>query len=854
MKILNKLAIKNLKLNRKRTISTIIGIILSTALICAVSTIATSFRESLIRYTVSETGYYHIELSDVGNDDYESLKNNRDIKDIKVVNELGYSILPNSQNEYKPYLRIVSMDKKDFEGLSFKLIEGRFPQNENEIVISDYIKSNGKVTYNIGDKISLNIGERKTLDGYELNSNNSYVENEEKLVDTYQKEFVVVGIIERPNYSFENYNIPGYTTITTNIDSNNKKLYISLNNPKNYKEDIAQILGVSDYTEIENFDKVKFENYSINEELLRWEVFAVSDNTLSMLYAVVGVVIFIIIFTSVFCIKNSFAIATTEKIKMYGMLASVGTTKKQIRQNVLFEAMILGIIAIPLGIILGIFASYILIRIMNYLLLDLENLMVLKISILSIVISVILGFITIYLSARSSAKKASKVSPIENLRNSNEIKINSKKLKTSKIIKIFFGIGGVLANKNLKRNRKKYRTTVISLAVSIAIFITMSSFIYYAFGSTNLYYKNFDYNVVITGNSTNKLTQTNIDNINSLDNIQEKHYAYYSKIPFIVTDLEKVEYKDAIRDDMYMYYENENEADTNFYNNEKYVSLTIIALDDESFEKYAKKIGADYEKIKDKAILSDTVRYIDDNGKTIERRIYNFKEKDVLKGQYKNNEYEIEIGNVTNIMPYGYEQYNFNGGVIVLNYNLYNKIFDFYLEKISIQSNNSENLVENIKKLNLDVYINNYDEMVKSQKSIYLLISIFLYGFIIVITLIGVTNIFNTITSNMELRQKEFAMLKSIGMTKKEFNRMINLETIMYSSKSLIYGIILGLIGTFAIYKAFAIKLDSGLYIPYGAIVISILAVFILVFLIMKYSITKINKQNIIETIRKENI
>ena len=135
-----------------------------------------------------------------------------------------------------------------------------------------------------------------------------------------------------------------------------------------------------------------------------------------------------------------------------------------------------------------------------------------------------------------------------------------------------------------------------------------------------------------------------------------------------------------------------------------------------------------------------------------------------------------------------------------------------------------------------------------------LVINIYLYGFITVITLIGVTNIFNTITSNMELRQKEFAMLKSIGMTRREFNNMINLETIFYSTKALIYGIIFGLIGTFAMYKAVAMKLDSGVYIPVIPIIISIIFVFILVFIIMRYSISKINKQNIIETIRKENI
>lgn len=106
----------------------------------------------------------------------------------------------------------------------------------------------------------------------------------------------------------------------------------------------------------------------------------------------------------------------------------------------------------------------------------------------------------------------------------------------------------------------------------------------------------------------------------------------------------------------------------------------------------------------------------------------------------------------------------------------------------------------------------------------------------------------------MELRQKEFAMLKSIGMTKKEFNRMINLETLFYSTKSLLYGIILGIIGSYFIHNAFGLRMMTKFNLPTNAITISIVFVFFLVYVIMRYSISKINKQNIIETIRKDNI
>lgn len=153
------------------------------------------------------------------------------------------------------------------------------------------------------------------------------------------------------------------------------------------------------------------------------------------------------------------------------------------------------------------------------------------------------------------------------------------------------------------------------------------------------------------------------------------------------------------------------------------------------------------------------------------------------------------------------------------------------------------------------IFIYDYEEIVRQFNAVMLIVGIFVYGFIGVISLIGLTNIFNTISTNMQLRSKEFASLKSIGMTKKEFNRMIRLESLMYGIKSLIIGIPLGVLGVFAIFSAFSKgSVPISFVFPWKAILISIAAVFIVVWLIMKYSISKVNKQNIIETIRNDNI
>lgn len=848
MNILNKLTIKNLKLNKKRSLGTIIGIILSVALICAVSNMVSSFRETLIQNAINESGYWHIRLYNVSNDKLKRLKLNKDIDNIYTISEDGYAKLDTIKNEYKPYLKFYGMNKETFNNLEFKLIKGRFPKNDNEIIISEHLNKNGKANLKIDDEITVNVGDRVTLeDDYVLNDSNPFDKGNEIIKTPNTKKYRVVGIIKRPDVSFEPTSAPAYTTITTSTKEDNFSAFISLKNPRD-KNSFVELLGARNYDEVVNMgiNNPRYD-YTLNNELLRWEALKFSDSTFSMLLSIAEVVIFIIIFTSVFCIRNSFAISTTEKMRMYGMLSSVGATKKQIKKSVLTEGFILGLIAIPIGIICGIIAVFVLLKIVNlllgeYLFNNIDG-MVFKVSFIAIIISIILGFVTIYFSAISSAKKASKVSPIDNLRNTNDIKISSKKLKTPKLIKNVFKTGGVLAYKNLKRSKKKYRTTVVSLTVSIFVFISMFTFINEGFKQSGNYYQNYDYNYRITFNNNSSMNE--INEIRNLDSVNASYLVYYAKSSILIDDISKINPEEPL----------ECEYDKNDKCIKKYARLNIILLDDSTFKSYVKKVKGNYDYLKDKGILIDMYRFYDNkNKREYEDRIYTYKSGDTIDSKLLNGDnISINVGMVSNIMPYGFENVYSNGGYIVLNNKYFNNI-DYYGCDLMIDSLNTEQLTNDI--LDIDSELNYYDmeDMAKAEKSIVIVISIFLYGFIGVITLIGVTNIFNTITSNMELRQKEFAMLKSVGMTKKEFNHMINLETLFYSSKSLIYGSILGIIGSYFVHRAFAGKIDTQFVLPYKAILICILFVFIVVYMIMKYSINKINRQNMIETIRKENI
>ena len=766
------------------------------------------------------------------------------------------------KNEDKPYLYLKAYSKGSIEKLGISLVEGRLPENDNEVVISSHIKSNGGVEYKIGDELDLNLGERIS-GGESLGQGVALedVENEE-FVPKSEKTYKIVGIIERTNFDVEPYRAHGYTVLTILSDkyvTNNLNVYVRYKNVKKHITTTAQIIGIDEQvmkritdpsngmiseSDAEAFGNAKY-SFSENDGLLRWENLEFNESTTNTLYAVSAVVIVIIV-TSVFCIKNSFEISITEKTRQYGMLASVGATSKQIKKNVLYEGLILGIIGIPVGILSGLVAIFILLKVISNILKDFSGIeFIYATSFLAIAISIVLASITIYLSARKSAKKASKISPIEAIRNTDDIKIKAKKLRSPKIIKRLFGVGGDISYKNLKRNRKKYRTTVISIIVSVLIFIAMSAFVQYAFDATSVYYKNYDYNLVINASESD---------INQLLEIAKNDTVKkYSIARQLVLDVSGKEL-------------------TNHYTNEKKSAdegigvinpdkekdcITIVAVGKEEYMRFLNKNGLKYEDVKDKVILNDSAKtYIDSKKAYSIYRIYDYKKGNHISANIDDKSIDLEIVAIVDSVPMGLQNDYYSNGMFIVS----DEFLDKYKTKddmnasLYVDSSAPSELEEIAKKSSGVKYVENIETMAKTQSAIWLVISIFLYGFIAVISLIGITNIFNTITTNMELRQKEFANLKSIGMTKKEFNRMIRLESVLYGGKALIIGIPIGIGLSYLLFKSFGIGYEMTYELPLKAIGISIIAVVVLIWVIMRFSLKKINKQNIIETIRKDNI
>lgn len=888
MKVLNELSIKDLKLNKKRSIVIIIGIILSTALICGVAGLVTSFQKTFVETSKRNSGNYHTIFYDVPKDELKYIEENRGVENYYLSEELGFSYIPNAKvttDEEKPYVNVISMDDNFLKNMAIDIKEGRLPENDSELAISTRINEKYKTNFKVGDTITLNVGELQLEDGTKLNKHNSYLNNtgeneeiqQEEIINSKAKTYKIVGIIERPETCIEPMEAPWFTTITKMQEIENKaNIAVLYTNPYDYvknTENINKMEKSENNTEPQyTFGGLrnKYKSYKydikINSELLAYEGANLSDETLKLIYGLGAFIMAIVLVSSVFVIRNGFAISITERLKQYGMLSSIGATKKQIKKSVYFEGFILGIIGIPLGILNGILAIYILVQVVNYILKDFvtnSSLLTYSISWSAIIVSIVVATITIWLSCKKSAKKASKVTPIEAIRSSEDVKLKAKKIKCPKIITKIFKTGGEIAYKNLKRSKKKYRTTVISIIVSVVIFIAISSFIEYGFKMSSAYYTEIDYDYVVYCNNNvspedkeeylkEKEKNTKIlADISNLADVDEYSINKYISLEMPMDDKHKAELTE------YGKYIKEH-----YLANVEIDTVNIVSLSKDEYNRYLKKIGGNYDSYKDGAILVDNNINNVENGKKAQGNMYNWKKGDTIQGKINNKDYSIKIIDKTEETVKGINNlYNTEATLIVSDEWLEKNIGDYETISMYAKTKDADKLDEEIEQYkqeknieDSEIRIFNIQENARAQNAVVLVISIFLYGFIGVITLIGVTNIFNTITTNMNLRKKEFAMLKSIGMTKKEFNRMIRLESIFYGVKSLIIGIPIGILLSYGMYNVFKDNMQMSYNLPLKAIIISIIFVSIIIGIIMKYSMNKINKQNIIETIRNDNI
>ena len=934
MNLMKTLTLKNLKLNRKRTIVTIVGIILATALLSALVTLVSSFQYSVIEYQKQKGGDFHVKFSGVKMSELSEFKNNRNIESTFETMGMGFAKLDGCKNEDKPYAYVMATDEAGFERGCFNLIEGRMAKNEDEIVIPRHLKTNGRIDIKVGDEITLDVGKRYDSNTESVISENCAYEHEaETLTDTVTKRYKVVGIMERPGYGMEDYSAAGYTFVTYSdelaaIDNGTKSeaseadttltVYSRYTQKALRNKDAvtADIIGVDEklFAKANNssvemsaeesdrflkeMENAKYDIY-INGFLISYECVFPIDGTFKALFTVATVVALIIILTSVYCIKNSFNISITEKIRQYGMLASVGATRRQIKSSVKTEAAMLGVVGIPVGTMSGILASLILVKVVNALSAGWLNFALsFHTSLPALILAVIMSIATIYFSATGSARRAAKVTPLEAIRNTKEIKIKSVKLKTPAIIGRIWGIGGVISYKNIKRNNKKYRTTVTSIVICSVTFIVISYFMSMAFSMVGMSYASADYNIGINMSCKKDIDIEKFSNL--LSGIEgAEDYLVGAGYDF---DVDKPEYTKEYGEYCRQVYDDSEDVSQ---------MVLITVLDDKSYDKYASDAG-----IKNAAAGAILVNkgtfdvYNENSSKYVkkEMELYKYKAGDTIECGYNvyddavdddnavegdtesstedNSGYvdeetinngvrktvDVTIAGVTDKVPTGYKGYG-NTTLLFMNQKGFESLwadgksnelkpghasYSAYVvaeNADEYQDTFEKETAENPEYSQISFYVSNLDKQMRDEKSLFTLLGVFAYGLIVVIALIGITNIINTLSTGMELRSREFATLRSIGMTDKQFAGMVRLESVFISVKALVIGVPLGILISYLLCVIMN-RMDSAIIYepPYKAIILCIVVVIMLIYAIMKLSMTKLRHNNIIETIKNENL
>nr|WP_285852367.1 FtsX-like permease family protein [Robertmurraya korlensis] len=856
------MTIRHLKKNKRRTLVTIIGVIISVAMVTAVMTLGASFLDLLKRQAISMDGEWHVVYKDVNKEQIEIIQSDKETKKLVLSSDLGYAPLEGSQNVYKPYLFVKAFSSDGFKQFPVTLSEGRLPENENEMVISDSIESNGKVSLKIGDQLTLPVGNRMFIDEsgtkveYDQQTSLQMTEGEisEELQNQVTREYTVVGVMKR--VSWEPTFSPGYTVITylddsrlDEIDQVNAVVVLEKVNKSLFKH--AEQLAKEN-----NISRVDF-----NSALLRYHGVTDNDGLNRTLYSLLAIIMSVIMIGSVALIYNAFAISVSERARHLGMLSSVGATKRQKRNSVFFEGIIIGLISIPIGLLSGIVGMGVTFWFINQFLegaLGVSEPLKVTITPYSMIGASVISMITIFISTFIPARKASKITAIDAIRQTSDIKLTSKAVKTSKWIRRMFGLEAEIGLKNLKRNKGRYRVTVFSLVISIVLFLSVSFFTDSLKKSLVLSQGGVNYDIQV---GADRVSETELADI--FGNIQALPDVTSSSVTRRL-DLTTLVEKEKVADEL--------KGTLKYEDGKAPYFLVLTGLDEESLKKYTDQVGIDVKPLTDpehiSGIVVDTITYQDgQTGKFIEASGIHAKVGESIKlmyDDYKAGEKipleDLEIAALTEQLPMG----GFSYGLGTLNIIVSNQVIDQLMNE-SIEGSVQPTLflkssdpmktqqeIEEMKKPNLSIF--NVYQSRQREEQMLMLLSVFTYGFIVLITAISIANIFNTISTGISLRKREFAMLKSVGMTEKGFNKMISYESIFYGLKALLYGLPISLGIMFLIYKGTMNTFTYPFWIPWGSLGICFVSVFVIVSSAMLYSIAKVKKDNIIEVLRQENI
>lgn len=885
MSITKKLALRHLKQNKTRSVLTVLGITISVVMLTVIFTCATSFAHYYGERAINTNGNWHFFVKT----DYESAKkyllSDSSLKDIGFEKDLSteeqsYKIYSDKAN----YIRTGTIYQGDAQYIKDTVTckyDGALPKSDNEIMVEQSLIKNNGLELKIGDEIKIAVGSRLKGDFVILPIKGNY-----QFGERFEKEkdetFKVVGILHDNEPTERGAIIRGMS----DLKSKNLVAYgkIKKVTPFSY----IKINGIYDkfgFTKKKRAFNVGENTGFLNSRL----AFSIDKNDLPQVLKLtaIGIVVFAVIFVSSFAmIYNSFALSVGEQIKYLGMLSSVGATRKQKKKTLYFEGAILGGIGIILGIVLGLLATFISQSAMNAKIMTImegynNNIKYsTHISLWVLCLIVILAALTVFVSIISPVQKAARITAIDAIRKTDEIKRKGK-IRTPFIITKLFGFEGDIAFKNLRRNGRKSRTIIACICICAVLFLSCNYFCETFKEASNLDYE-IPYQLTFQYSAESKAQLEKARNYLKTNKRVKRFYSIWEA------------WYSILRGDINPY-DNSRLYDMSFQNEsifvDKYkfiatqdITYTAHLLDDEDFNALCKKNGIDYKKYyspdKDGSIKTIVINGIDRNdepifnnnllGKTI--GCYDIDsektERENKLDENGNQVYFYYKTGCTSIYKFcDFIKYDKDNPICNLDssgvafyapkcvYDKYSDDDSFYFdygietdEPYKVEKELKDYLSEN--EAEGDVY-NNYNWMMK-EKSIISAVQFLSYAFILLITLITVFNIINTMTAQIAGRKKELAMLKSVGMTPKEFKKTLIFESMFYG----LFGLLLGVPLSLVINRVVGYIISKDNPIPFSVNIwlylIACVAVFVIIGLTMIYSLKLIKNNSIIDSLKDD--
>jgi len=889
MNIFSRYTLNTLKKNKTRTLVTLVGILLSVAMLTAVTSFIASLQNFLLEDTIAREGNWHGQLFGIEDTGLAELRSQNGVELVSALQELGYAMLEEYDDPSRPYLYVSGYEENFFDSMPIRLVNGQMPVNAGEVLLPTSLANRGGVFYPLGTELTLTLGERR-YEGETLDQNNPCIFVGDRLAEQFTawetRTFTVVGTYEASIY--EAYRAPAYVLLTPADPEQPLRWnpFVRMENPKEI------------YTLAENYPA---NGCTYHSDLLRFQGSSNENSLNNVLRNLALILMSIIMLASISLIYNAFSISVSERTRQFGLMSSIGATKRQLRRSVYFEALLLSSIGIPLGILSGLLGIGITLNFLGGTVgtlfsgqLGQEVECTLVLSWPAIGIAAAVGLITVLISAWIPAHRASRQSAVEALRQAADIRIPAHQVRTSPLVYRLFSFEGMLASKNFRRNRRRYRATVISLFLSVVLFISTSAFCAYLESSAGQILDQTSYDLSYYCDSEEESRKI-YSLLKEVDGVQESSWQTELSVSVPMTEeLQSEEYRN------YKSHVEESSATAS-------ASALLLILDEESYQRCLEQNGISAPGTSadglPAALWTDYLKYYN----PAEEKYYTMRglksgiqeltttQSITIEGYYLDRMeetpdgeafyYYVNVGTgkekaltakealLYTSLPLGQRidtlpmiAESLYGGAILLIYpesalpaltealqpqaaagyimcfraKDHQAVYDDMYRLLSLNGCSTYQLYD-------------LSESMETNRAVLFTLNVFSYGFIILISLIATANVFNTIATNIQLRRREFAMLKSVGMTRKGFRRLMNFECLLYGLKSLLYGLPVAFGLCWLIYFAILEGISMDFFLPWNSVAVAVASVFLVIFATMLYAMGKIQKENTIDALKDEN-